>query len=422
MWLRAGVRAKETLSEGWTMAKALWIALSAVLLVGCMQADENPDWAPAQDLPGWAYDAPFYYRPSEELKPQETIGHGIPVYYSRSEYFFVRHPGGYQVSGDPRVCVWSSADSGEQWSKSGYFGVEQTHFLFRAEQDGPHWLRFVGPAQGVTEVPPGQPHRIYVVDRAPPKITLTVTPAPWKKDEHGRKVRHIYKTGETVLLEWYVADENLKEGTVKLGTCFAEFPHNLVWSRFPKALPPHGRMEVDIPPEAAADGGLRFRMEATDKADNVGMALTETMHVVAGDAAGRQPSVRPADAFVVTAGAEERYKDPRPGWPQVGGLLRGGTARVLAWMPEAARDYDVLEFQFSADNGLSWRTLDSGASFGTKIKWTVPSVTSKRCRIRIVGVGKGGERIMLALSQPFTVDTVTPDIILGPRTIPPEEQ
>ena len=277
------------------MRKWIWLAPAALFVVGCMQVDENPDWNPSADYPGWTYDAPFYYRPTEDLKPLETIGYGIGVYYTNSEYFFIQHPGGYQVDGTPRIAVWCTSDRGEHWQKSGYFGVEQSHFLFRAQEDGRYWIRFVGTGQGVSEVPPGMPHRIYVVDRKPPTIKLTVTPTPWKDD--GKTKPYFYKVGETVTLRWYVTDPNLAKGTVKLGTCFARFPHNLVWSRFPKELPPTGKMEVEIPPEAVQEGGLRFRMEATDKADNIGMGLTEVMRVIRAPGAETQPTTRRALQF-----------------------------------------------------------------------------------------------------------------------------
>ncbi|HOF17950.1 MAG TPA: hypothetical protein PK082_03510 [Phycisphaerae bacterium] len=392
----------------------LWILPVLWVSAGCTQQDENPHWRPAADYPGWAYDGPIYYRPSEDLQAKETVGHGIGVYYSRSEYFFLRHPNGYQVVGEPRVAVWCSTDDGKHWGKCGYYGVEQTHFLFKAEKDGPHWIRFVGPGQGVAEVPPGMPHRIYIVDRRPPTIALTVIPAPWKDDE--KKEPYIYKTGETVTLNWSVSDANLQEGSVKLGTCFAKFPHNLVWSRFHQPLPPRGTMKVEIPPEAAGDGGLRFRMEATDKAGNVGMALTDVMQVRSVPGAATRPAIGSAGVFETVAEAGEEEK---PGWPMPGAMLRGGTARVLNWTPDSARDYAQLELQFTANNGLSWRTIAGDLKVGEKAKWTVPSVTSKDCRLRIVGVSKTGERIMLAMTQRFIVDTVVPDTEMGPAPLPP---
>ena len=117
---------------------------------GCTQADENPGWNPSGDLPAWTYDAPWYYRPTEELVAQETIGDGIPIYYTSDGNVFLAHPQGAQITGVPRIGVWVSYDQGCSWQRAGFFGVEQTHFLLRPENDGPVWVRFTGPEQGST--------------------------------------------------------------------------------------------------------------------------------------------------------------------------------------------------------------------------------------------------------------------------------
>ncbi len=385
------------------MRGCLLFVLSVVLLAGCTQVDENPDWNPKVDYPGWAYDAPFYYRPTEELKPLENVGQDIGVYYTRNEYFFIRHPGGSQVDGAPRVAVWCSDNAGEKWSKSGYFGVEQSHFLFKATGDGKYWIRFVGPGQGVSEVPPGMPHRIYVVDTQPPGVQVTVTPGPWKDKD--KTIPRIYKAGEQVTVHWSVGDVNLAEGTVRLGVCFARFPNNLIWSRFPDALPPVGSMKVEIPPEAVREGGLRFRIEGVDKSGNVGMGLSQVLRVARSGKDGPQLAVRPVGKFEPVPPVSE-LRDKKKGWPESGRLLRGGTTQVLEWMPPAAEKYDTIEMHFSSTDGRIWRTLASGLKYGRKLKWTVPRVTAKHCRLRIVAIEENGIQTPLAISPAFVVDTV----------------
>jgi len=400
----------------------LWSAIAvAVWAVGCTQSDKNPDWNPRAEYPPWAYDAPFYYRPTEDLKALETVADNIGVYYTRNEYFFVRHPTGYQVPGVPRVAVWYSRTQGRHWRRWGYFGVEQSHFLCKAEADGRHWIRFVGPDQGICEVPPGQPHRIYVVDTKPPKTALTVTPPAFEDGQ--KQVPHVYQVGERVVLQWTVTDANLASGTVKLGTCFAKFPHNLVWRRFPQALPATGKMNVDIPPEAVLDGGLRFRIEATDKAGNTSAAFTPILRVRGAIAA------LSASARLPVAPGETEAK---PGWPMPGSFIRGRTSRVLKWMPQAAARYKALKLQFSPNDGRSWRTVASGFRPGQSVKWTVPNVTSKNCRLRIVATvpadkPDGEPRVfMLASSQRFTVDTVVGDSIIpdpdNPILLPTDDE
>ena len=399
------------------------MVLAVATVSGCTQIDENPQWDPQADYPQWAYDAPYYYRPTEDLKAAETVGDGIPIYYSRSEYFFIKHPIGYQLNGVPRMAVWSSDDEGQNWLKAGYYGVEQSHFRFRAEADGAYWIRFVGPGQGTSEVPPGVPHRIYVVDRKAPTIVLSVSPPPWQDEE--KTIPHIYHVGDSVVIYWGVSDANLKDGSVKLSACFAEFPHNLVWSRWPKALGSGGSETIEIPPEAARDGGLRLRIEATDKAGNIGMALTEVMRVVGGPASPTVgPATRPAGPLEpLPAEGDLKLK---PGWPMTGQMIRGGTSMMLKWMPRTAADYDALRLEFSANDGRSWRAVATGFKFGQPVKWTVPTITSKNCRLRIAavkGIDPSGQeaKVMLALTGRFTVDTVVPGTKLGPKDILPDK-
>ena len=400
------------------MRGASWLVILAVCLGGCTVSDENPDWDPKSEYPSWTYDAPFYYRPTEDLAPLETIGVGIPVYYTRHAYFFVRHPAAYQVSGEPRLAVWHSADDGTDWQRCGFFGVEQTHFLFEAEADGRHWIRFVGPGQGAARMPPGTPHRIYVVDTVQPTIDLHISPAPW--DDEKEEVPHIYRVGDEVVLTWSVADSNLEPDTIKLGTCFARFPNNLVWSEFPQVLPARGQITVEVPPEAVRASGMRFRMEARDKPGNIAMALTEILHVT-GDGSG---AARPVPTEALRQAAHETMtSDRRTGWPSPGAMLRGGTSRVLRWMPESAAKYQRLVLQFTANDGRSWRDLATDFKAGQAVKWTVPELSSKNCRLRIIAVadlaGKDEPgRLMLAMTQRFTVDTVVPDSIIPKQPKP----
>lgn len=281
--------------------KTLWLMVLGLGLVfcGCQATDENPNWNPETNYPDWTYDKPIYTEPAVEPKPYETVANDIDVYYSRSDMFFIRHPNGKQPDVRPRTAVWFSYDAGATWQKNGFFGMDQRFYSFFAEQDGRYWIRFVGPNMGAAEVPPGQPHEIHVVDTQAPVITLQVDPPPIEEvcvDSEGnevpakpdgscccchRKVRreHIYHVGEKVIVSWCVTDMNLAPKTIELSTCFARFPHNLVWSRFKGKLAPTGTLEVVIPPEAASQAGMRFRMIAHDKADNIGLGMSEVMEV-----------------------------------------------------------------------------------------------------------------------------------------------
>ena len=120
--------------------------VAACLVVGCTQPNQNPDWDPGAEYPYWAYSAPVYYQPTEELKPQEKVANDIPIYYPRNEMFFIRHPQEQQRDLHPYIAIWYSHDGGQCWRKAGYFGLEQTHFLFAAEFDGHYrsWTSWAG--------------------------------------------------------------------------------------------------------------------------------------------------------------------------------------------------------------------------------------------------------------------------------------
>ena len=377
-----------------------WLCIAAATVAGCQQVDENPHWNPMADYPPWTYDAPFYYRPSAEAQPYESVGKGIDVYYSRSDYFFARHPGGCQLTGSPRVAVWFSTDEGKNWETAGHFGVEQTHFLFQAEKDARHWVRFVGPGQENTaKGPVPLPHRIYVVDRKAPEIAIAVKPAPWKDEE--KKVPYIYTTGEDISIGWAVRDVNLKPKSIKLESCIGKVPFQLAWGRFRGALPPTGRRVVKVPPEAARDGAIRFRIEAEDKAGNVAAVMTTALQVKGSDKPIAQPVTRPAGGFT----ADEPYKPARPGWPEAGSLLRCGSKIELAWMPEAAKDYKNIVLQLTTNDKLTWKTVAKDLKPGTPATWTVPKGASRFCRVRLIAADSDGQMILLAQSGLFRIST-----------------
>ena len=385
-----------------------------------MQQDENPHWSPRTDLPSWTYDAPFYYRPSQELEPTETVGKGIEVYHVPSEYFYIHHPGGSQLTGTPRVGVWFSTDQGKTWDKGGYFGVEQTHFRFQADMDGVHLIRFVGPGLGTAKGPVPAPHRVYVVDRKAPKLALAVSPPPY--DDQEKKKPHVYKVGDEVSLGWAVRDANLNAESIRLESCFGKAPYRVVWSRFRGVLPQEGRRVIRIPPEAATEKGFRFRVEAQDKAGNVGEAFTPVLLAV------RVPETAPTTRPVAPL-AEPFDKVPpepgeevlRPGWPRAGSLLRGGTEIRLVWMPEAAKKYDNMLLQLSTNNALTWETIVEGVTFGSEPVWTVPKINNRFSRLRLIAIGPGGERILMARSPLFRIATAKEDVEVGPTLIPPAE-
>ena len=71
-----------------------------------------------------------------------------------------------------------------------------------------------------------------------------------------------------------------------------------------------------------------------------------------------------------------------------------------------------MELQFSSNDGLMWQTVAAGLKPGQPVAWTVPSVNSKTCRLRIVGVTQptDGEKVevTLAMTQQFVVNGLAP--------------
>jgi hypothetical protein len=404
------------------MRRGILALILVMAAAGCQLQDENPHWNPKAQLQPWCYDAPWYYRPAEDLQPLETVGPGIPVYYVDNEYFFVKHPAGTQLNAAPRTAVWSSTDEGEHWSKQGYFGLEQTHFLCKADGDANYFLRFVGPGQAAAELSPVMPHRIYVVDTHPPDLAITVEPSPWVEDDCGERHPRFYKAGETIKVHWRVRDENLDPETVRVGMCFTKFPHNLVWGDLPKQLGPEGWEELVLPPEAAEHEGMRFRVRAADKSGNVAIATTDVLHV--DPAVGERAGTRSGPVGPFEAVPPDQRQVEKPGWPLAGAMLRGGTTQVLRWMPEFARKYEDIRLQFSTNDGRTWRTVATGLHYGEPARWTVPRVTTRLARLRLVARPRADQdpdqpvaEIMLAMTRSFTVDTVTPDTILGPGPV-----
>ncbi len=402
------------------MRRTLAWTLAVLVAAGCQVGDDNLNWDPDQDYPSWAYDAPFYYRPSEELPVAETIGNGIPVFFSRHRLFFVKHPTGYQVPSVPRVAVWYSLDQGQNWSRAGFYGAEQTHFGFLAEADGTHWVRLIGPGQPGMKTSPGKPDRVYIVDTVPPYVQLTLDPPVMERDEEGNVTGpHLYSVGDQVTVGWRVSDRTLDADSLKMATTFGRYPESIVWQPFPLKLKPEGQLTVPVPADASKPGGgvMRFRIEARDRAGNISYTFSDVLQVQGAGEAGPAPRPKPPTPLIAQ---EHGEPGERPGWPDRGALIRGGTDRVLNWMPKIGAKYDGIVLQFSANNGRSWRTVAENLQPGKPVTWAVPEVNSNICRLRIVGLLPPDRKIMLANSTSFAVHTAPPKIFIGPKEILPE--
>jgi len=381
-------------------------------LPGCMTTDNNPKWDPRAELPGWTYDAPFYYRPTNELEPLETVGDGIPVYYTRDDAFFILHPGNYQPAGVPRVGVWYSTTQGSQWHRAGYFGLEQSHFLFQAGEDAEYWIRFVGPGQPPAIEPMGSPHRIYMVDTKPPAISLSISPPYLPNGKAAPDAEYWmakpFEIGDELVVSWGICDGNFLEKSVELLVVGAEFPKNLPLARLDAELSDAGSMLITIPPHSADAGQIMFAIRACDKAGNVSMATTPALTIA--------PPAEGVSYIPAQANGWMTYIPPqsdRSGWPTAGQFVRGGTEQVLNWLCPAAGDYQDVQLEFSARDGRdrTWQKMAKDLKTGQPVKWMAPRISSRSCRLRIIAMlseppGKDEPPyVVLAISPRFTVDT-----------------
>ena len=95
----------------------------------------------------------------------------------------------------------------------------------------------------------------------------------------------------------------------------------------------------------------------------------------------------------------------RLGWPMKDAEMRGGVSRLLNWFPKDSEKYRSCELQFTSDDGRDWNSIAKDIHGDSAVLWTVPVVTSKTCRLRIVGIDTTGKKIPLATSDVFAVDS-----------------
>ncbi|MDD4892337.1 MAG: hypothetical protein PHU85_20635, partial [Phycisphaerae bacterium] len=215
-----------------------------------------------------------------------------PHYYTREKTVMIKRPDVSPATKTPRLAVYYSNDEGRRWHKAGYFGMDANFFAFVAPEEGTYRIRFVGPGFAPTRLCDSiPPHRVYHVDATPPSAIVQVNP-----------VKPTYQVGDTVTLSWNVTDPNLDpKGTVTI----YEVTHPAK-VKISGDYPLNGSVGVVVPP-SAADGGVRFGVEATDKAGNIGRGFSFLLQTVA---AASQPE---APAAVVKPEATPVVRpDPTP--------------------------------------------------------------------------------------------------------------
>jgi hypothetical protein len=235
-----------------------------------LRSDRDAPFEPQKNYPEWAYDAPSYMKPVEELSPASSAREGDPPhYFTRDRLVQVRVPSNFPPEQIPRVAVWWTNDNGFHWQKAGYFGRAETFFPFEADEDGDYGIRFVGPGQPPASETPAPPERVYHVDTVLPEVEVAIDPDQSQ-----------YDAGQKVTISWQARDYHLIETPVSIQMLMdysAEAPRVVELQR---DLADVGSICYEILPEAA-DHQIRFRVEACDRAANLGLAFSPALQVIA---------------------------------------------------------------------------------------------------------------------------------------------
>ncbi len=234
------------------------------------KSDPDAPFDPPNTYHEWAYDAPQYMKPAQELTPEPKVKPGDPLhYFTKDKVVMIRRPEGYTPEETPRVAIWWTDNNGFHWNKAGYFGRQQSFFPFEVKDDGDYGIRFVGPGQEPALHSLPLPERVYHVDTALPEVEVTIEPEQsW------------YHVGDTVTISWKASDYHLIEYPVRVGmlTDFTGDDQQAV--ELQRDLADEGSITYTLPQETL-DHEIRFRVDALDRAANLGIAISFALQVVA---------------------------------------------------------------------------------------------------------------------------------------------
>ncbi len=233
------------------------------------QADRDAPFDPPNAYPGWAYDSPSYVKPAAELTPEARAKKGDPLhYFTNKKIVMVRAPDNYQPEEIPRVAIWWTDNNGFHWHKGGYFGRQQKFFPFEVEEDGDYGIRFVGPDQASAQHALAHPERVYHVDSVVPEVEVRIEPEQsW------------YYAGQKIMIAWRADDCRLTDDpvSIRLLTDFtADAPRAIELQR---DLAHEGSITYQIPAEML-DHEIRIRIDARDRANNLGIAYSYALQIV----------------------------------------------------------------------------------------------------------------------------------------------
>lgn len=254
------------------------------------RSDKDASFDPPNQYPEWAYNQPSYVKPAAELTPEVKARPNDPLhYFTREKVVMIRRPAGYTPEEVPQVALYWTDNNGFHWHKAGYFGREQTFFPFEVEEDGDYGIRFIGPGQEPAKETPAFPERVYHVDTTPPEVEVFIEPEQtW------------YTPGQTITISWTAKDYHLIENpvTISMAMDFTSDDHKPI--EVQRDLADSGSISYEIPSEAV-DHEIRFRVEAMDRAANLGLAYSYALQVVSD--LGEPKAVEPAGTEMTKSGS-----------------------------------------------------------------------------------------------------------------------
>jgi len=232
-------------------------------------ADRDAPFDPPNRYPGWAYDQPEYIRPAQPLEAEPRVMENDPPhYFTRSNVVMIRCPADYDPEEIPRVAVHWTNDQGFHWYKAGYFGRGQTYFPFEADEDGDYGVRFIGPGQTAAQHTLAFPTRVYHVDTLKPEVEVSIEPEQsW------------YNVGDTITLSWRAADYHLVEFPVRIVLLMDFSAEDRGPIEIQRDLADAGSITLTLAPETL-EHEITFRVEATDRAGNLGLAHSFALQIV----------------------------------------------------------------------------------------------------------------------------------------------
>lgn len=233
-----------------------------------MRSDRPAPFNPAKTYPEWAYDAPSYTRPVDEPKAEPKSRVKDPEHFFTSKpVIMVHQPAGYNAEEIPRVAVWYTRDNGNHWKKAGYFGRSATYLPLPVKKEGDYGIRFVGPGQESAMETPPDPVCVHHVDMTPPKVKLSIEPEQaW------------YALGQRVTVNWMATDPHLEALPARVSVVPDWASNQSQPIEIAREQPEAGSIEYTVPANLMGDG-FRIRVDAIDRAGNIGLAYSQTLQI-----------------------------------------------------------------------------------------------------------------------------------------------